>query len=93
MLSIVIFIQMVMNFRFFYIVALSSIVLYDIAVHVVRERVSKQSLGSAFVWFDNEESVRLAVNELNGKVAFLAIMVTLISWFPPPSHIHHYRIV
>ncbi|KAB2092487.1 hypothetical protein ES319_A02G034500v1 [Gossypium barbadense] len=39
-------------------------------VHVVRERVSKQSLGSAFVWFDNEESVRLAVNELNGKVRF-----------------------
>ncbi|MBA0827681.1 hypothetical protein Goarm_012437 [Gossypium armourianum] len=36
-------------------------------VHVVRERVSRQSLGSAFVWFDNEESVQLAVNELNGK--------------------------
>ncbi|KAK8585635.1 hypothetical protein V6N13_050608, partial [Hibiscus sabdariffa] len=36
-------------------------------VNVVREKVSKQSLGSAFVWFEKEESAQLAVNEMNGK--------------------------
>ncbi|WRX21342.1 RNA recognition motif domain - like 10 [Theobroma cacao] len=35
--------------------------------NVVRERVSKQSLGSAFVWFDEEQSAQLAVKEMNGK--------------------------
>ncbi|XWS09045.1 hypothetical protein CRYUN_Cryun40dG0052000 [Craigia yunnanensis] len=35
-------------------------------VNVVRERVSKQSLGSAFVWFDKEESAQLAVKKMNG---------------------------
>ncbi|GMJ01857.1 hypothetical protein HRI_003854800 [Hibiscus trionum] len=39
-------------------------------VNVVREKASKQSLGSAFVWFDKEESAQLAVNEMNGKVRF-----------------------
>ncbi|XP_038991639.1 zinc finger CCCH domain-containing protein 25-like isoform X2 [Hibiscus syriacus] len=39
-------------------------------VNVVREKISKQSLGSAFVWFDKEESAQLAVNEMNGKVRF-----------------------
>ncbi|XVF28930.1 hypothetical protein REPUB_Repub15cG0075300 [Reevesia pubescens] len=36
-------------------------------VNVVREKVSKQSLGSAFVWFDKHESAQLAVKEMNGK--------------------------
>ncbi|XWS13562.1 hypothetical protein CRYUN_Cryun36dG0047700 [Craigia yunnanensis] len=36
-------------------------------VNVFRERVSKQSLGSAFFWFDKEESAQLTVKEMNGK--------------------------
>ncbi|OMO55069.1 hypothetical protein CCACVL1_27399 [Corchorus capsularis] len=37
-------------------------------VEVVRDGESKRSLGSAFVWFNKEESAQLAVKEMNGKV-------------------------
>ncbi|KAJ4722362.1 RNA binding protein [Melia azedarach] len=38
-----------------------------VKVKIVVEKMSKQSLGSAFVWFTSKESAKLAVEEMNGK--------------------------
>ncbi|KAG8636682.1 hypothetical protein MANES_15G022650v8 [Manihot esculenta] len=35
---------------------------------IVSDKKTKQSLGSAFVWFTNEDSAKLAVKEMDGKV-------------------------
>uniref|UniRef100_A0A2C9UC18 RRM domain-containing protein n=1 Tax=Manihot esculenta TaxID=3983 RepID=A0A2C9UC18_MANES len=34
---------------------------------IVSDKKTKQSLGSAFVWFTNEDSAKLAVKEMDGK--------------------------
>lgn len=39
-----------------------------VAVKVVTSKVSKQSLGFAYVWFEAEEDAQVAVEEMNGKV-------------------------
>lgn len=38
-----------------------------VQVKIVTEKLSKQPLGSAFVWFSRKESADLAVENMNGK--------------------------
>ncbi|CAA7388732.1 unnamed protein product [Spirodela intermedia] len=38
-------------------------------VKVITSKVSKQSLGFAYVWFELEEDAQVAVEEMNGKVS------------------------
>ncbi|KAJ4968315.1 hypothetical protein NE237_015016 [Protea cynaroides] len=47
-------------------------------VKIITDRKSKQSLGFAYVWFTNEESVHLAAEEMDGKFLggrFVAVMI------------------
>lgn len=51
-------------------------VYYHLAVKLMMDRESGESLGFAYIWFTREDSAELAVKEMNGKVCIFCSCFT-----------------